>query len=310
MKIVFAGTPEFALPSLEKLVQDNDILCVITQPDRPGGRGMSLVPSPVKSLSVKLGIPVIQPDKIAGSARYLEDLKPDVVVVVAYGQILNSEILKIPKFGCVNLHASLLPELRGPEPIAWSIILGKEKTGLTTMWMDEGVDTGDIIFQKETEILSRDTKGSLEKKMSAAGADLLCETLKSIEAGNAPRIKQEGRASGTKFIKKTDCLIDWSKPAVEIHNIIRGLNPLPAAHTFIGKKRFKVYASLWERNAKISKSLFVPGEIIDVGNEGIFIATGQGTLVLTEVQPEGKKIMPAKDFLLGHPLKKGVRLGE
>ena len=262
MRIIFMGTPQFALPSLNMIAKAYGVACVVTQPDKPKGRGMKVSAPPVKFAAGQLGIPVLQPEKISEATDRLKELKPDLIVVVASGHILTKEILKIPAKGCVNLHASLLPELRGPEPIAWSVIRGMKKTGLTTMRMDEGIDTGDMILQKEMEILPGDTKGSLEQKMSLEGVQLLCETLKMVESGSASYRKQvrcppmsiggirtpnesfgEGSFSLAPVIKKEDCRIDWSKPAQEIHNLIRGLDPEPSAFTFLEGKRLKIFRS-------------------------------------------------------------------
>ena len=303
MRIVFMGTPEFALPSLNNLVQAHNVLCVVTQIDKPKGRGMKLTPPPIKFLAQQLNIPIMQPEKVKEISGYLKSLSPDAIVVVAYGKILPEEILEIPKFGSINLHPSLLPELRGPEPIPWSIILGKEKTGLATMWMDKGVDTGDIILQKEIEILPEDTKGSLEQKMSLAGAELLCETLKIIESGDAHRQKQEEKSSFAPIIEKSDCLIDWSKSADEIHNLIRGLNPSPSAYTFLEGKRMKIHKTKKGTGYFSGK----PGEIVEIKDDEILVATGEGILSLFEVQPEGKRVMAIKDYLHGYPVKKGMK---
>lgn len=307
MRIVFVGTPEFALPSLNRLAKENEVLYVVTQPDRPKGRGMKLTPSPVKFLATQLNIPVVQPYKVGEIADKLRLTSPDLIVVVAYGNILTQEILKIPKLGCINLHASLLPELRGPEPIAWSIILGKEKTGLTTMWMDEGVDTGDIIAQKEIEILPEDTRGSLEKKMSLIGADFLCETLKMIEEGKSLRKKQEGNPTYAPMIKKIDCLIDWSKSAREIHNLVRGLSPSPSAYTFIEGGRLKIYRSKIVVEPALPS--VKPAEIVEIKDDEILVATGEGIISVLEIQPEGKRIMSVKNYLAGHSIKKGMKFG-
>jgi len=297
------GTPEFALPSLNKLAQVHRILCVVSRPDRPKGRGMKVLPTPVKFFATQLGIPVVQPQKIVDIIESLKSMQPEIIVVVAYGEILPAGVLEIPSRGCINLHPSLLPELRGPEPIAWSIILGREKTGITTMWMNEEIDAGDIILQMEMEILPRDTRGSLEKRMSVAGAELLYETLKLIEEGNAPRKKQMGEPTFAPVIKKADCLIDWSRTATEIHNLVRGLNPSPSAYTFLEGRRFKIHSSRTFTGSFSGR----PGEIVEVKESEIFVATGNGVLSILEIQPEGKRAMSVKDFLLGHSVKKGMR---
>jgi len=288
---------------------------VVTQPDRPKGRGMKLVPPPVKFLAEQLDLPLRQPKKVRKLSGYFWSLSPDLIVVVAYGEILTRDILCIPKIGCINLHASLLPELRGPEPIPWSIISGKEKTGLTTMWMDAGVDTGDIILQKEIEILPEDTKGSLGQKMSLAGAELLSETLRTVESGKAPGQKQVREPSFAPMIKNSGCLIDWSKPAIEIHNLVRGLNPSPSAYTFLEGKRLKIHKS------KISSPLCAAsasqcggggaggegGKVVEIRDDQILVSTGKGVLSLLELQPEGKRVMSVKDYLSGHAVTRRMK---
>jgi len=334
MRIIFMGTPQFALPSLNMIVKAHKVLCVVTQPDKPKGRGMKVSAPPVKFAAEQLGIPVLQPEKISEIAGRLIELKPDLAVVVACGHILTKEILGIPGKGCVNLHASLLPELRGPEPIAWSVIRGLKKTGLTTMRMDEGIDTGDIILQKEMEILPDDTKGSLEQKMSIEGAQLLCKTLKKFEAGSVPSKKQGSNFSIAPVIKKQDCRIDWSKTAQEIHNFIRGLDPEPSAFTFLEGKRLKILksnpssplacSSKLEERSRAGEVRRTPhessdsigdrgeggagraGSIVDIKSDEILVSTGRGILSILELQPEGKRVMTAKEYLAGHALKKGL----
>lgn len=305
MKIIFMGTPDFAVPSLDKLRESHEILCVVTQPDRPQGRGMKLVSMPIKFLATQLGLKVLQPEKISDITQEFREMSPELIVVVACGHILTKEILTLPKMGCLNLHASLLPQLRGPEPITWSIIKGMKKTGITTMWMDEGIDTGDIIFQKEMEILSEDTKGSLEKKLSIAGAELLYETIRKIESGPVPRIKQSGEPTFASIIKKSECVIDWKKQAEEIRNFVRGLNPDHSAYTFIEGKRIKIHKVSF---SDINISSSIPGEVAEISNGNIFVRTGSCAVSLDELQPEGKRVMTAKEYLAGHKIQKGSKL--
>jgi len=307
MKIIFMGTPDFAVPSLDKLRETHEILCVVTQPDRPQGRGMKLMSMPIKFLATQLGLKVFQPEKISGITQELKEMAPELVIVVACGHILTKEILAIPKLGCLNLHASLLPQLRGPEPITWSIIKGMKKTGITTMWMNEGIDTGDIVFEKEIDILPDDTKGSLEKKMSFIGADLLFETIKKIENGSVPRIKQSGEPTFAPIIKKSECAIDWKKQAEEIRNFVRGLNPDHSAYTFIEGKRIKIHKV---SVSDVNKASSIPGEVVEISGGNIFVGTGSGAVSLDELQPEGKRVMTAKEYLAGHKIEKGMRLSE
>lgn len=308
MRIVFIGTPSFALPSLKEITQAGfETVAVITQPDRKQGRGMKLTPPVVKIQAMQLGIPVLQPSRIRDQEfiAYLQGLAPEAIVVVAYGQILPQQILNIPKLGCINLHASLLPELRGAAPIQWSIILGKESTGVTTMYMDEGMDTGDIILQKEIEISDDETSGDLLERLSIIGADLLLATLRLIEEGKVQRTKQnELHATYAPLITKKDAIIPWSKPAIEIYNLIRGLNPVPGAYTFLEGKRIKIYHSRVVQGGSESQS---PGEIISLEVGGMVVACGRGHLSILEVQPEGKGRMDIKAFLAGHRIAKGAK---
>lgn len=304
MKIVFIGTPEFALPTLEALIKsEHDVAAVITQPDRPKGRGLKLASSPIKMLAQEFDIPIFQPLKIKDPqvVSYLKSLSPDLIVVVAYGQILPKEVLEIPLLGCINLHASLLPELRGAAPIAWAIIRGKETTGLTTMSMDEGMDTGEIILQEKMAILPADTTGTLSEKLRQAGAPLMLSTVQLIREKKAPRIPQnDSLATYAPLIKKEDCLINWQSPAKKIANLIRGLNPHPGAWTYFNGKRFKIYAS------KIVKT---EGKAVKVEKDKLIVATSKGGLLLLEVQPEGKRKMSIEEFLAGHRIEEGMVFG-
>lgn len=302
------GTPSFALPSLKKIAKGSfEVISVITQPDRPKGRGVKSASPEVKILAAELGIPVVQPADIQEKDLIisLQKLAPDLVVVVAYGQILPRQILDIPEFGCINLHASLLPQLRGAAPIQWSIILGKNLTGVTTIYMDEGMDTGDVILQKEIEISEDETSGGLSERLSAIGADLLFETLGLIEQGRAPGRKQdEDCATYAPLIKKEDGLIDWSKPAIEIHNLIRGLNPAPGAYSYFGDKRIKIYRSRVAQYESGNKKI---GETISLGGQEMVVKCGEGALSILELQPEGKRPMNTKSFLTGHRIMSGMK---
>ena len=308
MKIVFIGTPQFALPTLEALIKsEHRIISVITQPSRPKGRGLKLTLPPVKVLAQEFGIPVFQPPKINDpqAVSYLKSLSPDLIVVVAYGQILPQEVLEIPPLGCINLHASLLPEFRGAAPIARAIIEGQETTGVTTMDMDEGMDTGDVILQKRADISLSDTRGTLSQRLSREGALLILATLRLIEKDEtAPKtVQNNGKATYAPLIKKEDCLINWDMPARKIYNLIRGLNPHPGAFTYLNGKRIKVYA------CQVVDSEGEPARIVKVEKDRLIAATSKGGLSLLEVQPQGKRKMGIAEFLAGHRIEEGTIFG-
>jgi len=308
MKIVFIGTPQFALPTLEALIKsEHRIISVITQPSRPKGRGLKLTLPPVKVLAQEFGIPVFQPPKINDpqAVSYLKSLSPDLIVVVAYGQILPQEVLEIPPLGCINLHASLLPEFRGAAPIARAIIEGQETTGVTTMDMDEGMDTGDVILQKRADISLSDTRGTLSQRLSREGALLILATLRLIEKDEtAPKtVQNNGKATYAPLIKKEDCLINWDMPARKIYNLIRGLNPHPGAFTYLNGKRIKVYA------CQVVETEGEPARIVKVEKDRLIVATSKGGLSILEVQPQGKRKMGIAEFLAGHRIEEGIIFG-
>ncbi|MBG9445397.1 methionyl-tRNA formyltransferase [Cytobacillus firmus] len=312
-KIVFMGTPDFSVPVLKQIIDDGyEVIGVVTQPDRPVGRKKILTPPPVKVEAEKQGIPVYQPEKIRQSDE-LEKvlaLKPDLVVTAAFGQILPKELLDAPKYGCINVHASLLPELRGGAPIHYSILQGKEKTGITIMYMAEKLDAGDILTQVEVPITETDTVGTLHDKLSEAGSKLLSETLPKLLNGELNPIKQnEEEATFAYNIKREQEKIDWSKSGEEIYNHIRGLNPWPVAYTTFDRKVVKIWNSKKVKHAKSEE----PGTIIRLEEDGIVVASGNDTAVkITELQPSGKKKMPAEQFLrgAGSNLTAGGRLGD
>lgn len=311
MKIIFMGTPSFALPSLKGLIENRfEILLVITQLDRPGGRGMKPKPPEVKLLALQMGLLVYQPLRIKEKEviTYLQKLTPEAIVIVAYGQILSPEILGIPKFGCINLHASLLPDLRGAAPIPRSIILGRDITGVTTMYLDEGMDTGDIILQKEVEILADETAGELSERLATIGADLLLETMRLVEQGKVPRRRQdEESATYAPAISKEETLIDWTKSAREIHNLIRGLNPLPGAYSFLEEKRVKIYRSRVVEDKSEDRT---PGRIVSLKTREMVVACGEDYLSILELQPEGKRVMDIRSFLVGHKITPTTTFGK
>ena len=319
MKLVFAGSPEFAVPTLERLAAEGcEILAVITQPDRPVGREQQLHPPPVKEAALRLKLPVYQPEKIkSDEARvFLEEIKPDAVVVVGYGQILPPWLLELPRYGCVNLHASLLPAYRGAAPIQWAIANGETSTGLTTMLMDPGLDTGPILLQWTTEIGPEETAVELAERLSVAGPGLMLETLHGLEAGKlTPQPQDNSRASRAPLLKKEHGKIDWTMPAQQIFNRIRGLLPWPGCYTgFRGKK-----LQIWRAKAapgqlhpsRDRKGAGIPplaGQLV-VERDELYVACGSGSsLQLLEVQLEGRRRMTAADFIHGTQPRAGEQL--
>ena len=305
MKAVFMGTPEFAVPTLQALIDHHEVLAVVTQPDKQRGRGKKMQFPPVKEKAVEYDIPVYQPQR-ARDEEFIEELKnlnPDVIVVVAYGQILPESILNIPKYGCINVHGSLLPKYRGAAPIQWAVLDGEEKTGITTMYMEKGLDTGDMIDKAEVVLDEKETAGSLHDKLMVLGADLLLETLKKLEDGTAVRKKQNDEESCyAKMLSKDMGQIDFTKDAKEIECLIRGMNPWPSAYTFLNGKTLKV----WKCKVSTEKTDAVPGTIFLADKEGIHTACGEGVLILTEVQLEGKKRMETEAFLRGYHIENGI----
>lgn len=307
MRLVFFGTPGFSLPSLNALLgSKHEVLAVVTQPDRKSGRGGQIVFSPVKLRAQKAGLEIFQPNK-AGDNLFisnLRSLKPSVIVVVAYGQILPPEIIYLPEFGCINVHASLLPKYRGAAPINWAIINGEGVTGVNTMRMDEGIDTGQVLLQQETEIRPDDTAGSLSQRLSEVGAGILIETLKRIENGSLKPVPQTGEASYAGVLKKADGLINWSKSAGELCNFIRGVNPWPGAYSFLNGERVKISRAVPvdERGGA--------GLISKITADVLLVGTGKGMLSILEIQPSGKPVMTVRAFLQGRRLKEGMKFNE
>ena len=300
-KIIFMGTPDFAEKSLRKLNEsDNNIIAVVTNTDKPKGRGMKLFQSPVKQYALENNLKIYQPEKIKENNDFIETLramKPDFICVVAYGKILPREILEIPKYGCINVHASLLPKYRGAAPIQWSIINGEKVTGVTTMYMDTKMDTGDIISKSETAITKDDTLGSLHDRLSEMGKDLLLETLPNIINGNIKRVKQDEREATYGYnITKEDEKIDFNKSNIEVDNKVRALNPTPGAYTTLNGKRLKVYdVRLSDRYYANTK----PGTIVGFEKDGIRVVAGNKEVILTDIAIEGKKRCLVKDYLNG-----------
>ena len=310
MRVVFMGTPDFSVPTLEKIIEaGHEVIGVVTQPDKAKGRGKKVLFPPDKETALAHDLPVYQPRR-ARDPEFIEEMKtlnPDVMVVVAFGQILPKAILDIPKYGCINVHASLLPKYRGAAPIQWAVIRGEKVSGVTTMQMDVGLDTGDMLLKKEVLLDEEETGGSLHDKLSTLGGDLLIETLKKIEAGDIHPEKQDDSQAGeyARMLDKNLGRIDFSMPAVEIERLIRGLNPWPSAFTSYNGKTMK----LWKAKAD-NCGQGVPGQVIHVDKNSFTVQTGQGTLQILELQMEGKKRMDAGAFLRGCPLETGTMLGQ
>jgi methionyl-tRNA formyltransferase len=309
MRIVFMGTPEFAVPSVEALLKSEDeVVGIVTQPDRPKGRGHSLVPPPVKVIAQRRGIPLLQPLKIK-TPDFLDALaawKPDLIVVTAFGRILHAPILNLPPKGCVNVHGSLLPKYRGAAPVQWAVINGERETGITTMLMDEGMDTGPMLLQERIPILPEDTAGTLASRLAELGGRLLVETIRQLKAGTVtPRVQDNSQATMAPLLKKEDGVIDWTHSAQSIANRVRGLSPWPGAYTFLGHDRWNI----WSAVAKPMRSDGQPGTIIAVTKHSIQVATGAGMLELVELQTANSKRMTAAQFLAGHRVSVGARLG-
>ena len=311
LNIVFMGTPDFARDSLEALVEEgHNILTVVTNPDKPKGRGMKMIASPVKEYAIEKGIEVKQPLKVRDNIEFIEELKnlnPDLICVVAYGKIIPEEILNIPRFGCINVHGSLLPKYRGAAPIQWAVINGEKETGITTMYMDKGMDTGDMILKEKVTIGDDETTGELWDRLSKIGANLLIETIKKIEEGTAPREKQGDDFSMAPMLKKEMAQINWEeKTALEIKNLVRGLNPIMGAYTFKDDKMlkfWKVDIVNLEENTEM-----LPGTVIKANEkEGLFIKAKEGIVSILEIQGENSKRMNIKDFLRGNKIEEGYK---
>lgn len=314
MKIIFMGTPDFAKESLEAIYNANyNIIGVVTNPDKPKGRGMKLIHSPVKEFALEKNIPVYQPLKVRNNTEFIEKIKnlnPDVICVVAYGKILPKEILDIPRLGCINVHGSLLPKYRGAAPIQWAVINGEKQTGITTMYMDVGMDTGDMILKETVDIGEDETTGELWERLSEIGGKLLVDTLKLIEAGKAPREKQSDDFTLAPMLNKEMAEINWNeKTAADIKNLVRGLNPIMGAYTYLNNKKLK----LWKVNV-IAFEEFESKYNINMGNielgqailandkQGLFLKAKDAVLEVIEMQAEGSKKMNSKDYLRGNKL--------
>ncbi len=305
MRIIFFGTPEFAVPTLRALLESGEhVVAAVTQPDRVKGRGHKLSSPPVKECALSEGIPVLQPSSVRSDdfLNALHALGPDMIVVVAYGRIIPKQILALPAKGCINVHASLLPKFRGAAPIQWAIIRGEAKTGVTTMLMDEGLDTGDILLMEETEILPEDTAATLGTRLSEMGAALLIKTISGMERGTVRPSPQTGWATYAPIIRKEDGRIVWSLSSVELHNFCRGMYPWPGALCALAGERITLIRT---KVADLHASGKV-GSIVKIGHDELIVATGRGTLAILELKPEGKKAMNGAAFARGRRLTEGM----
>ena len=313
MKVIFMGTPEFSVGTLESLIEaKHEIVLVVTQPDRPKGRGKEIQVTPVKRVALNHHIPVFQPTKLREpeAIRQLRKYPADVMVVVAFGQILPKQVLEMTRYGCINVHASLLPAYRGAAPIQWAIINGEKRTGITTMRMDEGLDTGDMILKEEVVITSEETGASLHDKLAKVGASLLVETLRAIEEGRVTFEKQgDSPTSYASMLKKEMGQINWNKSAVEIERLVRGLNSWPGAYGLLGDKKLLIWRAKPVSEPTLEKDeRLLPGEIIKVDKKTVVIKTGMGCLEIVEIQIPGKKRMTIEEFLRGNKLEVGTVL--
>ena len=312
MRVVFMGTPDFAVGTLLAIADaGHEIVGVVTQTDKPVGRKQELKPTAVKAAALERGLKVYQPQKLRNNPEFLETLEqlsPDVIVVAAYGKIIPKEILELPKYGCLNVHASLLPKYRGAAPIQWAVIDGEEKSGVTIMQMDEGLDTGDMLAKVEVPITKEETGGSLFDKLAEAGANLLAETLPKLGTGELHPVKQplESPTPYARMISKADGRMDWALPAQKLECFVRGMNPWPAAYTSLRGKGLKI----WKSQVEAVQSGKRPGTILAADEKGLLIQTGENALRITELQLEGKKRMKASDFLRGHKVEAETVLGE
>lgn len=316
MRVVFMGTPEFAVPTLEALIAHHEVIAVVTQPDKPKGRGKAMACPPVKETAMAHDIPVYQPVRVREESFVgtLRELQPDVIVVVAFGQILPESILNIPPYGCINVHASLLPKYRGAAPMQWAIINGEKETGITTMYMAKGLDTGDMIDTVVIPIDPKETGETLHDKLSAAGGKLILQTLEELEAGTAKQIPQDdAKSSYAGMLTRELGEIDWTKSAVEIERLIRGLNSWPSAYTYLHGKTLKIWdadvAQSDARQEETALSKTAPGTVTAVKKDCFYVQTGDGQLKVNEVQLQGKKRMSVQAFLLGNRIEKGLVYG-
>ncbi|MCD8356344.1 MAG: methionyl-tRNA formyltransferase [Clostridia bacterium] len=310
MRMVFMGTPDFAVNSLERLIADgHEIVGVFTQPDKPQGRKMKLTPPPVKQLALTHDIPVYQPETFKNESQLalLQELDPEVIVVVAYGKLLPGYVLELPRYGCINVHGSLLPKYRGAAPVQWMVLNGEKIAGVTTMYMDRGLDTGDILLVRKTEVGDNETAGELFDRLAAMGADLISETIGRLPEGIERKPQDDSQSTYVSVLDKKMSVVDWNKPAQEVHNLIRGLDPWPVAVTNRDDVRLKLFQS-----RLTGKTTDMPaGSVTEADpKKGLFVACGDGqVLQITEIQMVGKKRMSAGDYLRGHAIDPGTVLG-
>lgn len=317
MRVVFMGTPDFAVPTLEALIDAHEVVAVVTQPDKKKGRGKAMAFPPVKETALAHGISVYQPFRVRDEEfiAILKDLEPDVIVVAAFGQILPESILNLPKYGCINVHASLLPKYRGAAPIQWAVIDGEPETGITIMYMEKGLDTGDMIAKTVVPIAPKETGESLHDKLAAAGGPLLLDTLEKLAAGTAVRTAQDdAKSCYAGMLTKELGDIDWTRDAAAIERLIRGLNSWPSAYTSFAGKTLKIWdadvvaeAAFTEVESTATEA--VPGTVLKTDADAVYVKTGQDILKLNEVQLQGKKRMEMRAFLLGHKIAPGTLLG-
>jgi len=315
LKIVFMGTPKFAVPSLEMLIKEGqDVLAVVTQPDKPKGRGNKLCAPPVKEFALEHGIEVLQPSKIK-TPEFVEQIRalgPDLLITAAYGKILSKDLLEVPALGCINVHGSLLPAYRGAAPIHWAIINGETTTGITTMFTDVGLDTGDILLKKELSITPDITVGELHDEMAILGAEVLKSTLTELVKGSLERKPQDDVLSSyAPILSKEHGLIDWSKTAQQIHNLVRGIDPWPGAFTFMNGNRMRIWSTSLASYEDSSKETGLAiGEIAEVNNDGIWVKCSDGCILVKEVQFDSSKRMSIGDYIRGHRIDVGEKLGK
>ena len=308
MKVIFMGTPEFAVPALKKIHQSGHaVVLTVTRPDRPRGRGQQVSATPVKKAAMALNLPVSQPESIRTGEfiGLIQALQPEVMVVVAFGKILPKRLLSVPPLGCINIHASLLPKYRGPAPIQWAIINAEKQTGVTTMFMDEGLDTGDILLSAKTDILPEDTAASLHDRLAEMGAELVAQTLSGLLTGSVHAVPQNPReATYAPLLKKSDGRIDWTRPAHALDAFIRGMSPWPGAFTFHAGKRLKIFRAEPVR----TDAREAPGTVIQGFSGELRVMTGSGALSILDIQGASGKRLPVRDFLRGNPMPTGTVL--
>lgn len=311
MRIVFMGTPDFAVPSLEALLRSPDeVVGVVTQPDRPKGRGQTLAAPPVKLVCKRERIPYLQPTKMKDPAflNALRAWQPDLIAVAAFGRILPPAILELPPRGCVNVHGSLLPQYRGAGPVQWAVIKGEKETGITTMLMDEGMDTGQMLLQERLAIRPDETSGELAQRLAELGGRLLIETIHRMKEGTlVPQPQDHARATMAPLLKKEDGEIDWTRRAVDLANQVRGMSPWPGAFTEAGAEQWKIWRAVPASEHPAGQP---PGKVVQASRSGIAVATGEGTLLITELQPPNRRRMSAGEYLAGHPIEPGLVLGK